>query len=290
MKLLITGANGQLGTELQKQAKVLGLQVLAVDQVELDIIDEHAVNVMVSDYSPDVVINAAAYTAVDKAESDTSVAFAVNSDGPKNLAKSCDKIGVPLVHYSTDYVFDGSKQGAYAEDTPVAPLGVYGASKLAGEQAVQQNCSKYLIFRTSWVFSSHGNNFVKTMLRLGQEREELGVVDDQYGKPTSAAELARITLEILPNLNEYKGLYHLAQPEVISWHGFAEAIFKEARQLGYALKIENLNAIGTNDYPTPAKRPVNSELNCDEIERVFNVTIKPWKESLLEVVKELKNV
>jgi len=193
-----------------------------------------------------------------------------------------------VIHYSTDYVFDGSKGNGYVESDPVAPLGVYGESKLAGELAVGEFCSKHLILRTSWVFSSHGNNFVKTMLKLGAERKALGVVADQFGKPSSAAEIARLTLEILPRAKSKWGIYHLAQPEVTSWHGFAEAIFDEARSQGVLLEIGKVRAIGTAEYPTPTRRPANSELHCDRLERVFGAVIKPWQVSLAEVIQEIK--
>jgi len=289
MRLLITGCDGQVGTELTRQSRALGWTVKAVDRDGLDITDLGAVNKAVRAFMPDVVINAAAYTAVDKAENDRATAFAVNRDGPKNLAVACVDLGIPLIHYSTDYVFGGSKADAYEEDDPVAPLGVYGESKLAGEQAVQELCSKYLVLRTSWVFSSHGNNFVKTMLRLAFEREVLGVVADQFGKPTSAAEIARLTLGVLSGAGEHWGVYHLAQPQTISWHGFAEAIFDEARKQGVLLKVGEVKAIGTADYPTPARRPVNSELNCDKLESVFGVRIRPWRESLADAVCEIEN-
>lgn len=290
MKLLITGSHGQVGTELVRQALILGWEVKGTSRDELDITDAHAVSLFVQDVKPDVVINAAAYTAVDRAEDDSDAAFTVNWDGPGNLAKACVEFDIPLVHYSTDYVFDGSKPGAYGEDDPVAPLGVYGESKLAGEKAVRDVCSKYLILRIGWVFSAYGNNFVKTMLRLGTERDELGVVADQFGKPTSAAEIARITLAILMDTKGKWGTYHLAQPEAISWHGFSEVIFAEARSQAIQLKIGNVKAIGTSDYPTPAKRPANSELNCECVESVFDIHIRPWRESLPEVIEELKSV
>ena len=289
MKLLITGCDGQVGTELTRQSRALGWTVKAVDRDGLDITDLEAVNNAVCVFKPDAVVNAAAYTAVDKAERDRDAAFAVNRDGPKNLAVVCSDLDIPLIHYSTDYVFDGSKSDAYAENDPVAPLGVYGESKLAGEQAVCELCSKYLILRTSWVFSAHGSNFVKTMLRLGAERKELGVVADQFGKPTSAAELARVTLEIISSVDIRWGIYHLAQPLVTSWYGFAEAIFEEARRQAVALKLEQLNTIATSDYPTFAKRPANSELHCDKLESIFGASIKPWRQSLVEVIREMKD-
>lgn len=287
MKLLITGCNGQVGTELTRQSRRPGWVLKAVDRDDLDITDLKAVNRAVAAFMPDVVINAAAYTAVDNAEHDRAAAFAVNRDGPKNLAVACAELSIPLVHYSTDYVFDGSKFDGYVEDDPVAPLGVYGESKLEGELAVQELCSKYLILRTSWVFSPHGNNFVKTMLRLASEREVLGVVADQFGKPASAAEIARMTLAMLSGAEGNWGIYHLAQPDATSWCGFAEAIFEEARRKNMVLKLVHLNAIATSDYPTPAKRPANSNLCCDKLESTFGVRIRSWRESLEEVMREI---
>jgi len=287
MKLLITGCDGQVGTELTRQSRALGWTVKAVDRDGLDITDLEAVNNAVCVFKPDAVVNAAAYTAVDKAERDRDAAFAVNRDGPKNLAVVCSDLDIPLIHYSTDYVFDGSKSDAYVESDPVAPLGVYGESKLAGELAVGEFCSKHLILRTSWVFSSHGNNFVKTMLRLGAERKELGVVADQCGKPTSASDIARLTLRILPGTKDSWGIYHLAQPEVTSWHGFAEAIFDEASKQGMLLKVGEVRTIRTSDYPTPAGRPSNSALHCDKLETIFGASIKPWRKSLVEVIREI---
>ena len=288
MKLLITGAKGQLGTELVRLGSTH--ELLAVDRDELDITDYYAVMNCINDFQPDAVINAAAYTAVDRAESEVEAAFAVNRDGPANLARACERAGISLIHISTDYVFDGSKQGAYVEGDPVSPLGVYGESKLAGEEAVRTLCPKHLILRTSWVFSAHGNNFVKTMLRLGAEREELGVVADQFGKPTSAAEIARLILDTLPDTEGKWGTYHLAQPDAVSWHGFAEAIFDAAKRQGIVMKVEQVQPISTADYPTPARRPANSELDCRLLKSVFGVTIRGWRESLAEVIGELNDV
>lgn len=290
MKLLIAGGKGQVGTELQRQAKQLDWPIMAIDKGDLDITDGAAVSGLIREYHPDAVINAAAYTAVDKAESEIDEAYAVNRDGPANLATSCEALGIPLVHYSTDYVFDGTKDGAYAEGDPVAPLGVYGASKLAGEQAVHNGCTRHLILRTSWVFSAHGHNFVKSMLRFGRECEKLQVVADQHGKPTSAAELARLTLEILPHGEGRWGLYHVAQPQAVTWHDFAEAIFDEARRQGMEMKVSEVLAITTAEYPASTKRPANSELNCELLESTFDLTVRSWRESLAEVIRELKHV
>jgi len=287
MRLLITGAHGQLGRELSRQGD--GHELMAVSHDQLDITNQDDVLQCYASFQPDAVINAAAFTAVDKAESDVDSAFAVNRDGPANLARACRQSAIPLIHISTDYVFDGSKQGAYIEDDSVNPLGVYGLSKLAGEEAVQENCSKYIILRTSWVFSAHGNNFVKTMLRLGVERDTLGVVGDQFGCPTSANELARAIYAVLEAgwSEGSQGIYHLCQPEPTTWYDFAKAIFAEAEGQGIDLKVSNVNAIATSDYPTPAKRPGNSVMDCNKFEQTFGFTIRPWRDSLAEVVKEL---
>lgn len=290
MKILVTGSGGQVGTELLRLAKGFGVEVIGVDHDKLDITDQVAVQTFVFAQHPDAVINAAAYTAVDKAEDDVDVAFAVNAKAVGYLAKACADLDIPLVHISTDYVFDGSKSGTYNEDDSVSPLGVYGETKHAGEAEVQNICKKYYILRTSWVFSAHGNNFVKTMLRLGAEREELGIVSDQSGKPTSAAEIAKAIYEMLTGNKQAWGLYHIAQPEVTTWFGFAEAIFSEANKQGLETKLLKLNAIKTKDYPTPAKRPINSALNCAKLEQIFDINIKPWAGSLSEVIKELKHV
>ncbi|MBL4775409.1 MAG: dTDP-4-dehydrorhamnose reductase [Mariprofundus sp.] len=290
MRLLVAGAHGQLGSELVR----LGDQhiVLAVDYQDLDITDAEAVKSTVSEFKPDAIINAAAYTAVDRAESERDQAFAVNCDGAKHLALAAELASIPLIHVSTDYVYAGSKSAAYVEADAVGPLAVYGASKLAGEEAVQRHCSRSIILRTSWVFSAHGNNFVKTMLRLAQERETLGIVADQHGCPTSAAELARAIYAVLDaHVNEKNwGVYHFCQPEATTWFAFASAIFKEARIQGVALKVSDVKAIATSDYPTPAKRPVNSVMNCVKFAQTFDFTIRPWSESLKEVIEELQNV
>ena len=287
MRLLITGAHGQLGQELIRQGGAHELKALARDQ--LDITDQGAVSDCMASFHPDAVINAAAYTAVDQAEMDVECAFAANRDGPANLARACQKNGTPLIHISTDYVFDGGKQGAYHEHDPVSPLGMYGSSKLAGEIAVEQFAGLWVILRTSWVFSAHGNNFVKTMLRLGAARDTLGVVADQYGCPTSANELARAIYAVLEAgcSGENRGVYHFCQPEPTTWHGFAKAIFSEAEKQGMDLKISTVNAITTADYPTPAKRPANSEMDCSKFEAVFDFKIRSWRDSLADVIREM---
>lgn len=288
MKLLITGANGQLGHELVQLSAQH--QILALGREDLDISDEAAVLACCGLFQPDAVINAAAYTAVDRAESDVAAAFAVNRDGPAHLAKYCQQADIPLIHVSTDYVFDGSKSGSYLETDPLAPLGVYGASKEAGEQAVRKGCVKFIILRTSWVFSDHGNNFVKTMLRLGVEREALSIVADQHGCPTSAAELARAIYCVLAqDLHASQwGTYHFCQPVPATWFSFAQAIFDEARDQGMPVKVKTINAISSSDYPTPAQRPVNSVLDCSKFMKTFAFKIRPWQDSLSEVIRALQ--
>lgn len=289
MNLLVTGCHGQVGTELMRQAESLGHRLTGLDRVHLDITEAAAVREAIARQRPDAVINAAAYTAVDRAESDRATAFAVNRDGAANLASACADAGIPFVHYSTDYVFDGRKTSPYVETDPVAPRSIYGESKLAGEEAVREACPQHLILRTSWVFSSHGHNFVKTMLRLGGERESLSVVADQQGKPTSAAELARLTLAALSRRDGRWGTYHLAQPDATTWHAFAEAIFAEAAKQGIGLQVDKVKPIVTADYPTLAERPANSVLDCRHFEAVFGEKIRPWKASLAEAIAELRH-
>ncbi|MBN4082532.1 dTDP-4-dehydrorhamnose reductase [Mariprofundus ferrooxydans] len=289
MKVLITGCYGQVGTELMILASSFDCEAVGFDRDTLDITNQAAVQGVLLQKQPDVVINAAAYTAVDKAEDDADAALAVNATAVGYLAKACASMDIPFVHISTDYVFDGSKTDAYIEGDAVSPLGIYGETKLAGEAAVKKFCDKYYILRTSWVFSAYGNNFVKTMLRLGKERKDLGVVADQYGKPTSAREIAKTIYLILKSNKQAWGTYHIAQPEVTTWFDFAKAIFDAAKEQGIDLQIEQLNAIKTEDYPTPAKRPTNSELNCEKIEGVFGLTIVSWQQSLAQVIKKLKD-
>lgn len=285
MKFLVTGASGQVGRELVRL--IPGRDLLALDHDGLDITDRDAVKKVVAHYHPDVLINAAAYTAVDKAESESDAAFAVNRDGPEHLARICEDAGIALIHLSTDYVFDGTKKGAYLEDDPVCPLDVYARSKAAGETAVQACCSRHIILRTSWVFSAHGSNFVKTVLRLGKEREQLRIVADQYGCPTSAADLAAAIVHLCGRLDGQWGIYHFCQPEPVSWHGFAEAVVRSAREYSCEMKVRRVEAIGSNDYPAAARRPKNSVLDCKKIERVFGVSRRPWQASLADVMGEL---
>ncbi len=289
MKILVTGAKGQVGSELVQLGEALGFEMLAMGRTELDITKRPAVNTLVRKQKPNYVINAAAYTAVDRAELEPEFAYAINRDGAACIAQACADNNIPLVHISTDYVFDGYKIGGYNEMDSPNPRCVYGKSKLAGERAIESIIEQYLILRVSWVFGANGSNFVKTMLRLGVEREEFGVVADQLGKPTSASEIARVILEILPKVEDRWGVFHLAQPEVVSWHGFASAVFDEARSQGVRLKVRDVKAIETADYPTTASRPLRSELSSEKLEAVFGLQIRPWKKSLSTVIGQLND-
>jgi dTDP-4-dehydrorhamnose reductase len=288
MKLLVLGAGGQVGRELCRLAWPAGYDVAAFDRAGVDITQSEAVVAAMARERPDIVINAAAYTAVDRAETERDAAWAGNCTGPANLARSCHEAGVPLVHLSTDYVFDGKKIGAYREDDPVNPLGVYGRSKEAGDRAVRGALVEHVILRTALVYSAHGGNFVKTMLRLAGERPVLRVVADQTGSPTSAADIAAALGTIVAQIaagNTNWGTCHFAGGGAVSWHGFAEAIFALAAQWRGPPPL--VEAITTADYPTPARRPANSVLDCSRIGATFGIVPRPWREALAEVIREL---
>ena len=286
--ILLTGAGGQVAWEIEQRATGAGLDVRALSRTELDITDSKAVHSTVAAVAPRVVINAAAYTAVDKAEGDKDRAFDVNRDGPGHLAAVCAAREITLIHLSTDYVFDGESKHPYVEEDFTAPLGIYGESKLAGEAAVRAFLDRHIILRTAWVYGVHGNNFVKTMLRLGRERDVLRVVNDQRGSPTFAGDIAdallmiarRVISEALPE--EAYGTFHYTGGGAVTWHGFAEQIFDLAAQnIGRRPKVE---AITTAEYPTPAKRPANSVLDCGKIGRTYGIMQRPWEESLKEML------
>lgn len=288
MKLLVLGAGGQVGRELCRLVWPAGVALAAFDRAGLDITRREAVFAAVARERPDLVINAAAYTAVDRAETERDAAWAGNCIGPANLAAACHDARVPLVHISTDYVFDGSKSGPYREDDPVAPLGVYGASKEAGERAVREELARHVILRTAWVYSAHGSNFVKTMLRLGAERPVLRVVADQTGSPTSAADIAAAIRSIVQQVaagNTSWGTYHFTGGGAVTWHGFAEVIFQLAAQWRGPQPL--VEAITTAEYPTPARRPANSVLDCTRIGAAFGIVPRPWRAALAEVIREL---
>lgn len=289
MKVLVLGSNGQLGFELMRANWAPGTDVVGLPYPDFDVTRPGDVEKAVADHAPDLLVNATAHTAVDKAESEVDLSFAVNRDGPGLMAAACEARGIPFVHVSTDYVFDGSKDGVYTEDDPINPLGVYGASKAAGEEAVRAVLPHHVILRTSWVYSAYGNNFVKTMLRFGKERDEMRVVADQHGSPTAAADLAAAIVHIAGTIattgTAAWGTYHLTGTGYTTWHGFAERIFQRLEErIG---KRPRLTAIGTADYPTPARRPANSRLDCGRARDRLGVACPPWPDSLDRVLDEL---
>jgi dTDP-4-dehydrorhamnose reductase len=288
MKLLVLGAGGQVGHELRRYPWPAGTILTALDRNRLDITRREAVIATIAGEHPDIVVNAAAYTAVDRAETERDDAWAANCDGPGHLAASCRATGIPLIHISTDYVFDGTKKGPYREDDPIKPLGVYGASKEAGERAVRRALREHIILRTAWVYSAHGHNFVKTMLRLAGERPVLRVVADQTGSPTAAADIAGAIAAIVQCVsagNAAWGTYHFTGAGAVTWHGFARAIFEGAEVWrGPPPRVE---AITTADFPTPARRPANSVLDCARIGAAFGVVPRPWRAALADTLAEL---
>lgn len=291
MKILITGKNGQVGSSLVDQLKTMpDVTLLALERDQLDITDATQINKIVTEFNPNVIINAAAYTAVDKAEEESELAYTINRDGPHNLAVAANKINAVIIHISTDYVFNGDSEESYTESDTTAPQGEYGRSKLAGENAVAQACSRHIILRTAWVFGEHGNNFVKTMLRLANTRDTLGVVADQYGGPTYAGDIATailtITKQIVDGNKEY-GIYHYSGFPHVSWHTFAEKIFEIALEQHVLKQSIQVNPITTLDYPTPAKRPANSRLNCDKIHNVFSIEQSDWQTALVRIQEYL---
>ena len=286
-KLMIVGAKGQVGNCLVNAASSLGFIILAVDRDELDITDRVAVSTQVSAFKPDVIINAAAHTAVDRAEVEIDASYAINRDGPAYLAKAAHSVGAVMLNISTDYVFAGNKDGLYVETDSVDPQGVYGASKLAGEVAVAEHSARHLILRTAWVFGEHGNNFVKTMLRLGSQRDSLGVVADQFGGPTYAGDIAAALLvmaqrAVQPDFMDW-GIYHFAGEPHVSWHEFATTIFDAGVAQGLLVQSPLVNSIATADYPTPAKRPANSRLDCSRIQSVFGIMPSDWQAALSDL-------
>lgn len=290
MSILVTGAGGQVGKELVGRAGTRKLTGL--DRASLSITDESAIIAAIKSSGARVLINAAAYTAVDKAESEQAAAFAVNRDGSAALARACAQAGIPLLHLSTDYVFDGTQAEPYLESAPAAPIGAYGLSKWEGEQAIRAALPQHLIVRVAWVFGQYGANFVRTMLRLGRERSELRVVADQRGAPTHAGAIAEMLLgladRILAGETLSWGTYHYTGAPVTTWHGFAEAIFDEALALGMLEKKPLVHAITTADYPTPAKRPANSALDMTQARARLNLQPAPWRDGLRETLKAWK--
>lgn len=287
MRVLVTGAAGQVGGEV---ARLLAAsqQVLAHDRSTLDLEKPDDIRWCVRDARPDVIVNAAAYTAVDRAEGDEARAHAVNAVAPGVLAEEARRAGALLIHYSTDYVFDGELDRPYVETDAANPLSAYGRTKLDGERAIAAAGGRHLILRTSWVYGPRGRNFMLTMLRLAAERDALRIVDDQRGAPTSSLQLARATSQLLEAGPERSGIYHASAAGVTTWFGFAGAIFEgRRRRVGDAFRVPRLQPIATADYPTPARRPRNSVLSNAKLENVFGVRLEDWREALDEALAAL---
>lgn len=285
MRVLITGCYGQVGHCLTQQlADKESTTVLALDRDQLDITNQDSVNAIVDDFKPTIIINAAAHTAVDKAEEEVELSYAINRDGPKYLAQAAKNVGAAILHISTDYVFEGNKVGEYAESDVTNPQGVYGESKLAGEIAVTEACDKHIILRTAWVFGENGNNFIKTMLRLGATRDELSIVGDQFGGPTYAGDIANTVIQIAKRITEGEsveyGVYHYSGLPHVSWFEFADAIFDTALKQKVISNKPSLTSITTDQYPTPAKRPSNSRLSTDKITNNFGIKASDWTAAL----------
>ena len=290
MKILLAGGSGQLAQELQPILLSSG-EVIAVDRTRLDLSRPESIRQAMAEIQPDLVVNAGAYTAVDKAESEPELANAVNGIAPGILAEECEKLGASLIHFSTDYVFDGSHGSAYLETDSTDPLGTYGKSKLAGEEAIRKAGNRHIIIRTAWVYGNGGKgNFVKTMLRLGKEREEIRVVADQIGSPTWTRDLAEAISQIIPLLGaETFGTYQYTNSGVCSWYDFAIAIFEEAAKLALPLKVQRVIPITTSEYPTPAKRPAFSVLSTVKISALLGTHPPHWRQGLRQMLaREVK--
>lgn len=296
MTVLVFGGNGQVGQELLRALAPLGEVIATTRSGQLpdgsacevaDFGQPDSLPALLDRLQPSVVVNAAAYTAVDRAEQEVDAAFAANAQAPGVIARWCAAHGVPLVHYSTDYVFDGQGRAPYREDEPTAPLGVYGTSKRDGEDAVRLAGGRHLIFRTAWVYASHGANFLRTMLRVGSEREQLRVVADQIGTPTPAALIADVTAQALQHPGHLSGTWHLTASGQTSWHGFAEAIFAEALANGVLAKVPAVEAIPSSEYPTPAKRPAWSVLDNRKLQQDFGIVLPAWQDGLKRVMAEI---
>ena len=295
MKILVTGKNGQVGFELMRSLAPLGT-VVGIDIDECDLQDILAIERLLDKVQPELIVNPAAYTAVDKAESEPALAHSINAKAPEVMAQYAGRHNIPIIHYSTDYVFDGLKEGEYLETDEVNPQSVYGKTKALGEAAVRNNAPKHIILRTSWVFGSHGGNFLKTILKLAQERDKLSIVSDQVGSPTSAALLADVTAEIVKQLFEpgavqKYGTYHLVSEGETSWHGYAQMVVAIANALKVKTKISSdaIQPIKTADYPLPAPRPANSRLDTTKIKNVFMLTLPSWQDGVEKVVLGLIN-
>ena len=308
IRIVIVGSQGQVGSELTAlDWSSVGLdansKITALSRADLDISNLDSIHTTIKELKPHWVINASAYTAVDKAESDSATAYAVNAFGPQQLALACAAIGARFIHISTDYVYPGEavegNAAALSESDPVGPTGVYGASKLAGELLVKNACPEHIILRTAWVFGLHGNNFVKTMLRLGGERDELGVVADQWGGPTSARGIAMAIASIVTevtrlesegeDLASFWGVYNFSGEPHVNWAQFAETIFDRAAALGLLARGPKVNSITSDQYPTPAKRPANSRLSNEKVGELFGIAPDDWQAAVDELLTEIKS-
>ncbi|MGE4482615.1 dTDP-4-dehydrorhamnose reductase [Acidocella sp.] len=289
--ILVTGASGQLGDALARRLSTRGIPFIAVRRPGFDFEKPETIAACFENAKPSLVINAAAYTAVDKAETDQEAARAGNHTGPLALAKLCEAADIPFIHVSTDYVFDGNKGAPYLETDPTSPTGFYGATKRDGEDAILATGAKAVILRTAWVYSAHGKNFARTMINAGRKMPVLRVVADQRGTPTAAGDLADAVLAIMDKIEatgwrpEYRGIFHTTNHGETTWHGFATAIFEDAARHGY--KAPEIQPIATADWPTPTRRPPDSRLDCDKLARVFGVTLPEWRRSLPGIVDEL---
>lgn len=293
MNILLFGKNGQVGWELQRALAPLG-NIIALDVHSKDYCGDFrnpkGIAETVRKICPDVVVNAAAHTAVDKAESEVEFALLLNATSVEAIAKAAAETGAWVVHYSTDYVFPGIGETPWREDDITAPLNVYGETKLAGEKALQKYCPKHLIFRTSWVYAGKGNNFAKTMIRLAKDHKEMSVINDQYGAPTGAELLADCTahaIRVVQSKPEVAGVYHLVASGVTTWYDYAALVFGEARKAGVELAITNLNAIPTSAYPTPARRPNNSRMNTEKFQKNFELVLPKWENGVKRMLIEL---
>lgn len=289
MKILLTGAKGQLAQEIVDAAKKLNLNIIAYTHQNLNITDIVKIEQVISEIKPNYIINAAAYTAVDKAESEEGLAFLINAMGVKFLAQIAKKFNIPLLHISTDYIFSGQKKNPYVEEDDPQPLSVYGKSKLAGEVLLKKIWHKHIILRVSWVFSRYGNNFVKKIINLAKVRPQLSIISDQIGAPTYAGDIAQILLKIIMCLQQGQtdwGTYHYTGTPVTNWYNFAKQIFVQVK-MRYPLMLADISPILSLEYPSIAPRPLNSELNCSKIFRVFNIYPSNWNEGLMKIIEHL---
>jgi dTDP-4-dehydrorhamnose reductase len=291
MRVLVIGSGGQVGSELMRAAWPAGTVLRGLSRADLDVTDRAKVEATIRDAGCDLIVNAAAYTAVDRAESEVHAAFAVNRDGVAHIASACASAAIACIHLSTDYVFNGRKSEPYVEHDPIDPINVYGASKAAGEAELRERLEQHIILRTSWVYGVHGSNFVKTMLRLGAARDELAIVDDQTGCPTAAVSIAAAVVRIAGELGNDRarwGIYHYCDREPTTWYRFAQRIFEI--ETSRRRKVPSLRPISSAEYPTAARRPANSRLDCSRIEATFGVRRPSWHESLAQVMAELARV